>query len=975
MKKIFKIFFVFVLIFTFTGIHISNKIDTSYASESYIDVGITPINSIVSGNNLYVLNYGEDTVSVINTNSNLLTDTITVGYGPIHANLIGNNLYIVNQQSDSISVIDTSTNTVVGTIAVGSSPGFSVESGGFLYVLELGSTISVIDLSDNTVTETIELDYEFGYYEAFYGVKSGSDIYIFSQYYNVVLVLDTNTNTITTGLVFDNFISYHPFFTQIIGDEIFITTDGGTEIEIIDTLTQSISGSISMPDTSMFIFQDGNNLYVTGGSEDLYVIDSSTKTITDTINISNYSSQDYILFNGDFIYIIGAGSDSVTILNKSNNQIVSTLNLAASSTPSYGSFSENGETLYIINQGSDSAVILNTSTNSFADFDAPEFESAEITENTITITYNENLDDSSVPSFEDFTAYINGEPTEITNISIVNEKILIEILLIGEIYYEDEVLISYEAPEESGIQDVSSNKSLSFQDEAVLNNNQRCRGEINIGTGAINIIEYNNLIYIVAPLSILILDPETNLIIDTISIDGDYLDSILFNNKIYLSSNNTGQILSVNLDTKETNLILNIPGQNANYYDISLPLIYENFIYFTFDYRGLIVVLDTTDDSVEEIIDVGALITSTAELNGLIYVSKILTSEIVVIDTQSNTIVQVFDENNGIITEPIGQLIAVDNKIYIAGEQLMILDTDTNQISTALTFPGISGSANHTTLKYENYIYVFNDQNLYVIDTNTNTLTASFDFDEISSSVIPIIVGDIMYVVNHNEITKIDLNTNEIVLEVNYGGDTNFASYASMVYENFLYFGASSILEQLGMVFVLDLENDQIYNCRGYGSGDPDEENGGETTPTATSNSTGGTLLGCKDESATNYNSFASHRQNLCQYGEVEPYTQKQEIGNSCPVINGYHFFGQTHPEIRLIQSFLLSRGFYQGEVTGVFDKKTDDAVKSFQNKYAAEVLKPWGLKRATGWWYKTTNKKANELLGCQVREIEIKID
>lgn len=72
------------------------------------------------------------------------------------------NAYITNSNDASVSVIDTATNTVINTIPVGDGPfGVTVNPAGTsIYVAnEIGNTVSVIDATTNTVTNTISVGY------------------------------------------------------------------------------------------------------------------------------------------------------------------------------------------------------------------------------------------------------------------------------------------------------------------------------------------------------------------------------------------------------------------------------------------------------------------------------------------------------------------------------------------------------------------------------------------------------------------------------------------------------------------------------------------------------------------------------------------------------------------------------------------------------------------------------------------------
>lgn len=76
------------------------------------------------GKKVYVASEDYDTVSVIDSATNTITDDVDVGSSPdgVAVSPDGTKLYVANYENDSISVIDTATNTVTATVAVGSGP-------------------------------------------------------------------------------------------------------------------------------------------------------------------------------------------------------------------------------------------------------------------------------------------------------------------------------------------------------------------------------------------------------------------------------------------------------------------------------------------------------------------------------------------------------------------------------------------------------------------------------------------------------------------------------------------------------------------------------------------------------------------------------------------------------------------------------------------------------------------------------------
>ena len=66
--------------------------------------------------------------------------------------------------------------------------------------------------------------------------------------------------------------------------------------------------------------------------------------------------------------------------------------------------------------------------------------------------------------------------------------------------------------------------------------------------------------------------------------------------------------------------------------------------------------------------------------------------------------------------------------------------------------------------------------------------------------------------------------------------------------------------------------------------------------------------------------------------------------------------------EVRKLETFLVQHEHAHITIDGVYTQQDAQAVKEFQAKYAKDVLIPWGLTAPTGFVYKTTRDKINEL-------------
>jgi YVTN family beta-propeller protein len=125
-----------------------------------INVGDGPIGLAVTPDrgDVYVVNSNDDTVSIIDTFTDTVIDTVTVGSAPwgITVGAEGKYVYVTNSNADTVTVIQTADRSIARTYSVGDTPrGVAAPCNGTIaYVINQGNgSISKIDMDDDAVTE------------------------------------------------------------------------------------------------------------------------------------------------------------------------------------------------------------------------------------------------------------------------------------------------------------------------------------------------------------------------------------------------------------------------------------------------------------------------------------------------------------------------------------------------------------------------------------------------------------------------------------------------------------------------------------------------------------------------------------------------------------------------------------------------------------------------------------------------------
>jgi YVTN family beta-propeller protein len=301
----------------------------------------------------YVANAGDNTVSVIDTATNMVVATIPVGGGPAGVAVVpdGKHVYVTNGSSNTVSVVDTATNMVVATIPLGGGPaGVAVTPDGkHVYVaaatapLLLGQ-VSVIDTGSNTVVATvtgvgqnpveiaITPDGRYAYVTFRPPQESGAGV--------SVIATASNTVVATVGVGF--------YYTGVHG--IAITPDGKhayvsnitaktvmgnpvpiQEVSVIDTASNTVvasvqgsGGQVVLLPGGVAVTPDGTRAYVADFPSfgTVAVIAAASNTVVATVTAGE-RGEIAITPDGKSAYV--TGGVNVAVIDTASNTVVDTI--------------------------------------------------------------------------------------------------------------------------------------------------------------------------------------------------------------------------------------------------------------------------------------------------------------------------------------------------------------------------------------------------------------------------------------------------------------------------------------------------------------------------------------------------------------------------------------------------------------------------------------------------------------------------
>lgn len=264
-------------------------------------------------------NYGADSVSVINSQTNQILGEVEVGKGPYSVAITpdGSYAYVANETAGTVSVVNIATRQVVGEpIKVGAKPSTIAFSpnGADAYVTDHGSSeVSVIEAATKKVVAEIPVGTEP------YGIAvspGGNFAYVTIEETDSVEVIDTHTDKVVGGPIAVGPDPVSVAFTPD-GKTAYVADDEAEEISAIDTETRGVTSiKVGYEPWGVAVTPDGSKAFVSDyGSDSISVVNLATKQAVLEFPVGKYPYELAITPDGKTMYVAEYGAEDIRAYN------------------------------------------------------------------------------------------------------------------------------------------------------------------------------------------------------------------------------------------------------------------------------------------------------------------------------------------------------------------------------------------------------------------------------------------------------------------------------------------------------------------------------------------------------------------------------------------------------------------------------------------------------------------------------------
>jgi PQQ-dependent catabolism-associated beta-propeller protein len=263
---------------------------------------------------IYVSNEKDNTVSVVDSSTMTVVQTLNVGQRPrgITISKDGKFVYLCASDDDTIEIIDTETAKIVGSLPSGPDPELFVLSpdGNRLYVAnEDDNLVTVIDLASREVLAEVPVGVE----PEGMGISPDGKVLVnTSETTNMAHFIGTESHEIIDNVLVDS----RPRFAEFKPDnsEVWVSAEIGGTVSVIDNASRTVKHKISfeipglrseaIQPVGIRISADGKKAYVALGPANRVAV----------VNAETYAVEKYVLV-GQRVWQLAFTPDQKTIIS------------------------------------------------------------------------------------------------------------------------------------------------------------------------------------------------------------------------------------------------------------------------------------------------------------------------------------------------------------------------------------------------------------------------------------------------------------------------------------------------------------------------------------------------------------------------------------------------------------------------------------------------------------------------------------
>ncbi len=378
-----------------------------------------------------------------------------------------------------------------------------------------------------------------------------------------------------------------------------------------------------------------------------------------------------------------------------------------------------------------------------------ELTNQNIIKNSITLTYNTDLNQDSIPLAEDFQVLFDTTPVGIIDVNVTGNQVVI---LLDQDPQEgrdgDEVFLSYNFGQYLIIDERGLN-AQNFSNIAIIFD--AAPSSLTVGTEPVYGTLVGTKLYVSNKMSnsVSVINTETEEIITTISVGTGPEMSVLVGNQLFVNNLFSANVSVINILTNAVSAT--IPVGAGPYFST----VVGTKVYVSNTDTNTVSVINTNTNTVTATITVGSSPWYLGSVGTKVYVPNRLGGTVSVIDTVTDTVSSTISIVSGIGSNAI----PVGTTMYVGGSNaIYAIDTVSDTITATISL----GSHPYFSCRLGTKIYTSNrnGSSVSVIDSQTNTVSST-----ISVSVEPttcVVLGSKIYVThgsNENGVIEV-INTN-----------------------------------------------------------------------------------------------------------------------------------------------------------------------------------------------------------------------